>query len=95
LAKQFARHPTIIAIVEPRASMFKVSPGLRRQEANPVLREIVELKSVDALIALCQTRAPNKRLKYPETPRDGFISDDRGIEIRRWFGGLKPVGFGE
>jgi len=41
-------------------------------------------------------QAGEHRAKYPETPPDGFIAfDNRGIEIRRWFGGLKPGGFGE
>ena len=67
--------------------MFKVKWVLHRQETKPVASEIIELKSIDVLVALCQTRLPTMRHRYPETPPDGFIVSDNGEnEIRRWFG---------
>jgi hypothetical protein len=66
--------------------MFKVKWVLRRQETNPVASEIIELKSLDVLVTLCQTRLPTMRLRFPETPPDGFIvSDACENEVRRWF----------
>jgi hypothetical protein len=66
--------------------MFKVKWVLRRQETNPVASETIELESLHVLVTLCQTRLPTMRLRYPETPPDGFIVADSGEnEVRRWF----------
>jgi hypothetical protein len=61
--------------------MFTVNWVVRGKEIEPI-----ESGRFSTLIMACRYRMAMMRLKYPETPPDGFIViDDSGKEIGRWF----------
>ena len=64
---------------------------VHRCETLPVEIESGVVQDLDKLVSNCQERLFEMRLKYPNTPPDGFLvfdSDDN--EVRRWFESARP-----
>jgi hypothetical protein len=71
--------------------MFTVKWVIRGKEAEPIESERFRLNHVSTLIMACRYRMAMMRLKYPETPPDGFIVvDHTGKEIGRWLDMAAP-----
>jgi len=65
--------------------MFTVKWIVHKNESQPVDSEVLTLNSLNALVALCQSRLPVVRHKFPRNPPDGFIVlDGSATEVRRW-----------
>ena len=65
--------------------MFTVKWVVRGKEAEPVESESFRVNHVDTLIVACRYRMDMMRLKYLESPPDGFIVFDRNGVVRRKF----------
>jgi hypothetical protein len=66
--------------------MFTVKWVFRGRENEPIEIEKFGVRSQDTLLAACRYRMAMMRLKYAETPPDGFIVlDSAGKEVGRWF----------
>jgi hypothetical protein len=67
--------------------MFTVKWIVHGNEVAPVESESFYALSADTVVAACRYGLTAMRLKYPETPPNGFVVfDDTGKEIRRWIG---------
>ena len=70
---------------------FKVKWVVHRYETLPVEIESGVVQDLDKLVSCCQERFFEMRLKYPNTPPDGFlIFNSDGNEVRRWFESARP-----
>jgi hypothetical protein len=70
---------------------FKVKWVVHRYETLPVEIESGVVQDLDKLVSSCQERFFEMRLKYPNTPPDGFlVFNSDGIEVRRWFESARP-----
>ena len=70
---------------------FKVKWVVHRYETLPVEIESDVVQDLDKLVSCCQERFFEMRLKYPNTPPDGFlVFNSDGNEVRRWFESARP-----
>ncbi len=70
---------------------FSVKWVVHRYETLPVEVEMDVLQNLDELVESCRGRTSDMRLKYPNTPPDGFlVFDSAGNEVRRWFESARP-----
>jgi hypothetical protein len=72
---------------------FSVKWVVHRYETLPVEVENDITQDLDELVSSRLERFVEMRLKYPNTPPDGFlVFDGDGIEVRRWFESARPKG---
>ena len=70
---------------------FKVTWVVHRYETLPVEIESGVVEDLDKVVSCCQERFFEMRLKYPNTPPDGFlVFNSDGNEVRRWFESARP-----
>lgn len=64
---------------------FTVKWVVRGKEAEPLESERFSVRNVETLATACRYRIALMRLKFAETPPNGFvIFDDAGKEVHRW-----------
>ena len=75
--------------------MFSVKWIVIGNETQPVEVETDVIQGLNKLVSLCQRRLSAMRLRYPETPPDGFIVfDSDGVEAHRSVGLARPGDIG-
>jgi hypothetical protein len=81
----------ILGNLDKTSKHFIVKWVVHQYEALPVEVENDIPQDLDELVSSRQERFVEMRLKYPNTPPDGFlVFDGDGIEVRRWFGSARP-----
>ena len=89
-----SEHPLdseILGNLDKTSKHFIVKWVVHQYEALPVEVENDIPQDLDELVSSRQERFVEMRLKYPNTPPDGFlVFDSDGIEVRRWFGSARP-----
>jgi ribose 1,5-bisphosphokinase PhnN len=95
-----AEHPEIsdrgfeadkAAEFEQACKDFSVNWVVHRHETQPVEVEHSVIQDLDRLVKTCRRRFSEMKLKYPNTPPDGFlVLDGAGDEVRRWFESARP-----
>ena len=91
---KFRSNPSIprsLGNFDKTSKHFIVKLVVHQYEALPVEVENDIPQDLDELVSSRQERFVEMRLKYPNTPPDGFlVFDSDGIEVRRWFGSARP-----
>jgi hypothetical protein len=81
----------ILGNLDKTSKHFIVKWVVHQYESLPVEVENDIPQDLDELVSSRQERFVEMRLKYPNTPPDGFlVFDSDGIEVRRWFGSARP-----
>jgi hypothetical protein len=67
--------------------MFDVKWVVQQNEASPIDSENSGLQNLDVIVWHCIARLPLMREEFSHCPPDGFlVFDQKGQEVRRWFG---------